>query len=97
MTWGYRHRGVEKEFDTREELVSYLERMDPEVLRGIRYWYIEDCFEPTEVLRDLVDGEYKDVTAEDWLDDALIALGDAFIFLEWDWKEDTIEGIYYRE
>ena len=97
MTWGYRHRGVEAEFDTKEELVRWLTGMDPGVLRDIRYWYIEKCFEPEETLMDLVDGTYEGVTVDDWTDDALNAIADAFAFLEYDWKEDTIEGIYYKD
>ena len=100
MTWGYRHnRCMEnnREFDTKEELVAYLERMDPGVLRYVRYWYIEECFEAREVLRDLVDGVYENFTAEGWTDDALDAIASDFMDGHYDWKEDCIEGIYYRD
>ena len=97
MTWGYRHEGIEKEFATKEELVEYLKRMDSGVLRYVRYWYIEENFEAQEVLRDLVDGVYKDITPEGWFDDALDAIASDFMDGHYDWKEDTIEGIYYRD
>lgn len=97
MTWGYRHENITKEFDTKEELIDYLDAMDPGVIRYVRYWYIKDCFNTDEVLESLVDGDYMDISPADWLDDALNNIEDGFTCGEWDWKEDTIEGIYYRE
>ena len=100
MTWGYRRNRcmeINREFDTKEELISYLERMDPGALMYVRYWYIEECFEARETLRDLVDGLFVDVTVEDWTDDALDAIESDFTDGHYDWKEDCIEGIYYRD
>lgn len=99
MTWGYRRRGVEREFETREELVRWLSGMDPGVLTGVRYWFIEERFEAQDVLRDLVDGLYTNVTADDWLQDALDQIEYEFTDGQYDWSEenDTIEGIYYKE
>ena len=100
MTWGYRrHRCTEnnREFDTREGLVSYLKRMDPGALRFVKYWYIEENFEARDVLYDLVDGRFQNISAKDWLDDALDAVEDAFCSGDYDWKEDCIEGIYYKD
>ena len=102
MTWGYRYKCtdgdvIEREFETKEELIAYLERMDSGTIRDIRYWYIEENFDAREVLYDLVDGDYADVTPEDWLDDALDQIEYEFLEEGLDWKEDTIENIYYRE
>jgi len=95
--WGYKHNNIVKEFATREELVNYLDAMDPGVLRYVRYWYIDNNFVPQDVLYDLVDGCFTGVTSEDWLDDALDAVEDAFTSGDYDWTDETIEGIYYRE
>lgn len=100
MTWGYRrNRCMEnnREFGTREELVEYLERMDSATLTHLRYWYIEERFDPTDVLRDLVDGVYKDMTPEMWVDDALDCVESDFTDGGYDWKEDCIERIYYKD
>ena len=40
MMWGYRHRGVERTFDTEEELIEWLDAMDPGMIRAVRYWYL---------------------------------------------------------
>ena len=96
MMWGYRHRGVERTFDTEEELIEWLDAMDPGMIRAVRYWYIKECFVTDEVLECLVDGEFVDVTPEDWLHDALYNIKEAFLDGHYDWVTDTIEGLYYK-
>ena len=95
--WGYRHENITKEFDTREELVDYLERMDSDTLRNVRYWYIEECFDTQDLIRDLVDGDYKDYSREDWQDMAFDEIEMLFSDGEYDWSDETICGIYYKE
>lgn len=95
--WGYRHRGVDKEFADREQLVEWCDAMDPGVLRDVRYWHVETCFDVDEFKHDVADGVYEGLTAEDWLSDALDEVELLFAEGQYDWSDETICGIYYKE
>ncbi len=94
--WGYKKHGIEKEFENREELIDYLKRMDSQTEYNIRYWYVENYFDPDDLIDAVADCRFKDVTADDLLDDVLEAL-------EWEFtdnvreKDDDLFGIYYKE
>ena len=96
--WGYRKHGLKREFSEMDELIEYLCRLDNETERNLRYWYVEENFDPEDLMHNLADGIYKDCTQRDWLEDALVEIRDRFTDSEWyNWEEETILGIYYRE
>jgi hypothetical protein len=94
--WRYCKHGVDKTFATTEEFVDYIKRMDAQTEYNSRYWYVENYFDPDDLIDAVADCRFKDVTTDDLLDDALDAL-------EWEFKEnereedDDLFGVYYKE
>ena len=96
--YGYRKHNIEKEFASPEELMDYLETMDSVTEQAIRYWYVTDCFDQDDLVCCLADGDYKDMTRRDWLEEAINHIEDQFLYEDgYDWTEDTICGVYVRE
>lgn len=94
--WGYKKHGVEKEFETREELIDYLKRMDSQTEYNIRYWYAENYFDPNDLIDAVAECRFKDVTTDDLLDDALDALEMEFAE-EYRETDEDLFGVYYKE
>lgn len=94
--WEYKKHGVEKEFETDEELIGYLKRMDSQTEYNIRYWYVENYFDPDDLIDAVAECRFKDVGTDDLLADALDALEIEFAegYRE---KDEALFGICYRE
>ena len=94
--WEYKNHGVKKEFQTNEELIGYLKRMDSQTEYNIRYWYVENYFDPDDLIDAVADCRFKDVSTDDLLADALDAL-------EWEFadnirgKDEALFGVCYRD
>lgn len=100
--WGYRYvcsdgNVIKEEFKNKKDLMDYLKRMDSQSERNIRYWYVEEQFDPTDILRDLADGVYRHLDSDDWLSDALDTISDLFADGDYDWECDDMFHVYTRE
>lgn len=95
--WGYRKNGITKEFAEMDDLMDFLEKCDREASFQLRYWHVDENFDDYDLKYSLILGEFVNLTERDWLEDALSAVEESFANGDYDWKEETIMGIYYRE
>lgn len=98
--YGYRHAGQEKpetEMEDIHDFAEWLECFKTNAADCVRFWYVDDKIGYDELLKDLVDGKYIGKTKEDWLIDALDLLKDMYADNEYDWKTETVFGVYWRE
>ena len=95
--WRYKRNGeVLKEFATTDELMDYLKRMDSYAEYNIRYWYVENYFDPNDLIEAVAECRFKDVGTDDLLSDALDAL--EIEFAEGYREEDEdLFGVCYKE
>ena len=96
--WRYKRNGeVLKEFATKDELKAYLKGMDGWAEYNIRYWYVENYFAPDDLIEMVAEGRFENVSADDILDDALDQIETDFSEGNYDWNEDDVFGVCYKD